>query len=326
MASDRRLIRIPSETYVYAKVTPEDSQTSAANIMLKLAGFRSFTYLQPFEEVVLADVSEEVLRHFHAENRTADFPRDEALASGGAGGGEGEDADETEVPVCLHFLAGLEPREGEWLCRLRSATYVMVSVPAEDTEGTWKTVKEQIGTPRSLSLADADVDVLPVAAGPEDVRLWVLHGATDRVVAPLWPAEMIDSPEKATAWKAVPGTLEEIQEFSGPYIRVVAVHPEHVRGMICRMWHSRRDEKAGLGTVYGRYPVDVAVSVPSEKRTSHVHSFDWVSNRDWRPGLVFYGVRDSDGCPLNYLGDRLERYSTANGWVDEPTWRGWLGE
>ncbi|MGQ9555304.1 MAG: hypothetical protein ACUVWR_14485 [Anaerolineae bacterium] len=310
MGSERRLIRVPSETYVYAKVNPEDADSSAASIMLKLAGFRSFTYLRPFEEVALVDAPAEVLQHFQNETQATDSGQEEAA--------------EGEAPVVLQFQEGVEPREGEWLCRLHSATYVMVVALAGDVSGTWRAVKQQLGTRSAFSLATADVDVLPYKAAPEDVRLWVLYGASDRVVMPLWPAEEIDNPEKATAWKSGPAMAEERQPYSGPYIRVVAVHPQHVRGMLCRMWHARRDEKAGLGTVYGKYPVDVAVSVPSEKRTPHIHSFDWISPRDWRPGLVFYGVKDEDGCPLDYVGERLEQYCVANNWVDEPTWRRWL--
>jgi len=319
MSSDRRLLKVPSEAYVYAEIDPNDVQASASSIMAKLAGFRSFTYLHPFEEVGEEEAPAEVRQHFETGDLAvyAAVPEQE----------EGEADDES--PVCLHFQGITEPEPGEWVCRLHSATYVMVETPAGAIHALpqreiWRSLKQQLGGPQAISMAEPDVDVLPIEKAPEDVRLWVLYGAADRVVVPLWPPEEIDEPERVMAWREAPSKLEEPQPYRGAYVRVVAVHPEHLRGMLCRRWHARRDDKSGIGTVHGRYPVDVAVATPSEKRTPHIHSFDSVSAHDWRPGLVFYSKTDSDGCPLSYVGDRLEQYYTASGWVPEPTWRSWL--
>ena len=312
MGSDRRLLRVRSEAYVYAEVDPQDLQASAGNIMKRLASFRSFTYLHPFEEVNAEEVPPVVQEHFQA-------------GSVGVYAAVPEQGDEEEAePVRLRFHGGGPPSPGEWLCRLPSATYVMVDVPMEDVEDTWRSLKEQLGGPQALSLAEPDVDVLPLEQAPEDVYLWVLYGAADRVVVPLWPEDQIERPEQMLAWREAPARLESREPYRGAYVRVVAVHPPQFRGMICRKWHLRRDEKPGIGTVRGKYPVDVAVSVPSEKRTPHIHSFDSISARDWRPGLVFYSQTDEDGCPVSSLGRRLEEYTAPRQWVPEGTWRAWL--
>ncbi len=313
MGSSRRLIGVPSETYVYAEVDPKDVQTSATNIMTKLAGFRSFTYLHPYEDVDPKDAPPEVREKFESGNMTRDFPEMEAPAD-----------EEDEEPIILHFQDGAEPGAGMSLCRLRSATYVAVETDPEDVEGTWKAVKGLLGTPRAVSSAVPDVDVIPLSAAPEDVRVWVTYAAADRVVMPLWPEDQIENPERVTAWREAPYRIEERQPYSGAYFRVVAVYPEPVRGMLCRMWHQRRDDSPGIGTVRGKYPVDVAVSVPTEKRTPHVHSFSSVETRDWRPGLLLYSKTGEDGCPLSYVGERLEAYCYPKGWVPEGTWRAWL--
>ncbi|MHB0878557.1 MAG: hypothetical protein ACYC5O_21170 [Anaerolineae bacterium] len=312
MSARTRYVRVPSDTYVYAKIDPADVQATATGIMVRLAGFHSYTFLTPWEEVSLADVPAEALEHWGARPETMSTA---ALESGG-------DAD--EEPIVLHWPAGTEPAAGEYLVRLPSATYSRIEVPADDIEGTWKAVKADLRSPRSASVGVADVYVLPLKQAPGDLCQWVLYGATDRVVVPLWPEDQIEDPEKIDAWKGLPATLEQILPFSGPYMRVVAVWPEHTRGMLCRIWHARRDDKPGLGTVYGRYPVDVAVAVPSPKRTPHIHSFENVRMQDWRPGLVFYNQPGEDGCPISYVGERLDQFCSDEGWVAEPKWRAWL--
>lgn len=313
MSPRLRIMKVPSETYVYAQIDPSDSQATAGNVMLRLAAFRSFTYLYPYEEV-----EPEALP---AEARLLLEPRPEAVSGAVAD----EAAEEAEEPINLRFPEGVDVKAGEWLCRLPSATYVAVDAPVDDVEATWRAVKAQLAGRDAVSLGEPDVFIVPMDQAPEDVHLWVIYGAADRAVVPLWPEEAIDDPEKAMAWRNTPATLEEPQPYRGAYVRVVAVYPEHVRGMQCRRWHVRRDEKPGIGTVRGKYPVAVAVSVPSPTRTPHIHSFEEIRPRDWRPGLVFYDMVGDDGCPISYLGDRLDGYCSDEGWVDEPTWRSWLG-
>lgn len=312
MSSNRRLIRVPSETYVYAEIDPDDLQKSASNIMLKLAGFRSFTYLHPYEEVDPAAAPEDIREQYESGNLARQFPLEEEPSE-----------DDEEEPIDLSFTDGAQPQAGMAVCRLHSATYVAIEAP-EDPEKTWEAVRALLGTQKAVSVAEAEVQVVPLERAPEDVRLWVYYAAADRVVVPLWPEEQIEDPERVMAWKDMPRKLAQPEPYTGPYVRVVAVHPEHVRGMLCRMWHQRRDESSGIGTVRGKYPVDVAVSVPSEKRTPHIHSFSSVATRDWRPGLVFYSRTDEDGCPLSYVGERLEQYCVPRGWVSEKVWRSWL--
>jgi len=312
MSTNPRCLRVPSDTYVYAKIDPADLQATASAIMLKLAGFHSYSILMPFEEVSRDQVPAEALQKWEARPELA-----HATEGSGAAGSD-------EEPIVLHFPGEVELPAGEYLARLPSATYVEVDTSPDDVEGTWKAVKQGLRGPRSVSVGVPDVYVIPVKEAPPDLYKWVLYGAADRVVAPAWPQEQIEDPEKATAWQDLPATLEQILPFSGPYIRVVAVAPKHTRGMLCRIWHGRRDDKEGIGTVYGRYPVDVAVAVPSPKRTPHIHSFASVRMQDWRPGLVFYDKQDEDGCPISYLGDRLEEYVSDEGWVAEPKWRSWL--
>lgn len=314
MSSSRRLVGVASETYVYAEIDPEDLQKSASNIMQRLAGFRSYTYLHPFQDVDPADAPEDIRQKHEGGTLTRQFPTDEELRE--------EEGDED--PIDLRFGEGAPATAGMALCRLYSTTYVSLDVPAEEVEKSWLTLRGLLPTPYAVSVAQPDVEVLPQNNAPEDVQLWVLYGGVDRVVVPLWPEEYIEEPERVMAWKDYPGRANTSQPLSGPYIKVVAVHPEHTRGMLCRMWHQRRDETSGIGTVHGKYPVDVAVSVPTEKRTPHIHSFSSVEARDWRPGLVFYTKTDEDGCPLSYLGDRLEQYAVPKQWVSEKVWRGWL--
>jgi len=315
VSDNRRIIRVPSEMYVFTEIDPEDVQLSAKNIMTALGSLRSFTYLHPIEEVAYDEAPKEVRKHFENKDLAvyAITPEDTD--------DEGEDAQE---PISLRFAEATEPSKGEWLCRLHSSTYVTVDADPEDAQATWQQVREQLGGPTAVSIAQAEVEVLSPKAATEDVYTWILYGAVDRVVVPLWPSEVMDDLDNLWAWKEAPLKIEERAPYRGAYVRVVAVHPEHVRGMQCRMWHVMRNDKSGLGTVRGKYPVDVAVSVPSEKRTAHIHSFHSVKNQDWRPGLVFYGRTDEDGCPLNILGERLEQYYTEKGWVNEQTWRSWL--
>lgn len=313
MSSNRRLIAVPSETYVYADVDPEDLQKSASNIMQKLAGFHSYTYLHPYQDVDPAAAPEDIRRRHESGTLVREFPTEEEPAE------EGD-----EEPIELHFGEGAQRKADMAVCRLLSATYVSLDAPADDVGKTWATLRGLLGTPYAVSVAEPDVEVVALAAAPEDIRLWVLYGATDRVVVPLWPEDQIEEPERVMAWKNAPFRADTSEPLTGPYIKVVAVHPEHTRGMLCRMWHQRRDETPGIGTVHGKYPVDVAVSVPTEKRTPHIHSFSTVETRDWRPGLVFYTKTADDGCPLSYVGERLEQYAVPKRWVAEKVWRGWL--
>lgn len=315
MSSNRRLIGVASETYVYADIDPEDLQKSASNIMQRLAGFRSYTYLHPYQDVDPADAPEDIRQKHESGTLTRRFPTDEDLV---------EEAEGDEEPIELSFTQGAKPAAGMALCRLYSTTYVSIDAPADDVEKTWLTLRGLLGTPYAVSVAEPAVEVLPIPAAPEDVQLWVLYAGVDRVVVPQWPEEYIEEPERVMAWKDYPRRADTSEPLSGPYIKVVAVYPEHTRGMLCRMWHQRRDETPGIGTVHGKYPVDVAVSVPTEKRTPHIHSFSSVETRDWRPGLVFYTQTGEDGCPLSYLGDRLEQYAVPKQWVPEKVWRGWL--
>ncbi len=312
-----RLLRLRSEAYVFASVNPEDAQASASNIMSRLANFRSYTYLHEFEELPMEQAPKEVQEHFARGDLgvRAVVPED---ASG--------EASEEQPPVELNFSPGLEPKQGDFVCRLRSATYVLVQAPSNDPDATWQELKQALSGPAAISVAEPVVDVMLPKDAPADVLLWVLYGAADRVVVPLWPEQYIDRPELATAWKEGPARAEPRRPYRGAYVRVVAVHPEHVRGMTCRIWHFRRDDTPGIGTVYGKYPVDVAVSVPTEERTPHVHSFSEISLRDWRPGLLFYNRTAEDGCPLSYLGERLEQYWAPKRWVPAHVWRSWLGD
>ncbi len=313
MSSNRRLIGVASETYVYAELDPEDLQKSASNIMQRLAGFRSYTYLHPYQDVDPADAPEDIRRMHESGTLMRQFPTDEEPAEDGE-----------EDPIELVYTEGAQPATGMALCRLHSTTYVSLDAPADDEAKTWVTLRGLLGTPYAVSVAQPQVEVLPIERSPEDIQLWVLYAAVDRVVVPLWPEEYIEEPERVMAWKDYPSRADTSEPMSGPYVKVVAVHPEHTRGMICRMWHQRRDETPGIGTVHGKYPVDVAVSVPTEKRTPHIHSFTSIQTRDWRPGLVFYTQTDEDGCPLTYLGKCLEQYAVPKQWVPEKVWRGWL--
>ncbi|MGI6208152.1 MAG: hypothetical protein ACOYEW_08045 [Anaerolineae bacterium] len=314
MSSNRRLIRVPSETYVYAEIDPDDLQQSASNIMLKLAGFRSYTILYPFEDVDPGAAPEHIREQFESGKLERQPIPDEEPAT-----------EEDEEPIELIFTEGAERKAGVAVCRLRSATYVAIEAPKDDETKSWEAVRGLLGTTKAVSVAEPEVEVVPLEKAPDDVQLWVLYAASDRVVVPLWPEDQIENPERVWAWKEMPQQLHQPEPYSGPYVRVVAVYPEHVRGMLCRMWHQRRDESPGIGTVRGKYPVDVAVSVPSEKRTPHIHSFQQVETRDWRPGLVFYTKTDEDGCPVSYVGKRLDEYCVPRGWVPEKVWRAWLG-
>jgi hypothetical protein len=306
-----RYIRVPSDTYVFAKVDPSDTQATAANIMLKLASFRSYTFLMPTEEVSLDQVPAEARAHWGERPETASAPVASAADMA------------SDEPIDLRWPGGSAPAAGDYLCRLPSATYARVAVPAEDIDGTWKAVKAELRSPRSASIGAPEVYPIRPADAPADLHRWLTYGASDRVVVPLWPEQYIDEPDKAVAWMNLPRTLEQVLPFEGAYVRVVAAHPRHVRGMLCRRWHVRRDDKAGLGTVYGKYPVDVAVAVPSAKRTPHIHSFDEIKMQDWRPGIVFYNDKADDGCPRDYLGERLEPFR-SDGWVNARTWRQWV--
>jgi hypothetical protein len=315
VSSDRRWLKIASESYVWADIDPEDSGASAAKIGLKLVRTHSFTFINPYEDISPDDVPEEA--GLLAENANR--------APGATRRGEADEPEEQEEPIHLRFADGVERKAGNHLCRMRSATYISVGNPIEDERGTWQEVRRQLSLRETQSWPEADVDVLPLSAASPVLLTWLSYGAADRVIVPLWPPYAIDDPDKMMAWRGIPATLEAPAAYAGDYLRVVAVYPEHVRGMTCRIWLERRDGTPGMGTLSGRYPVDVAVSVPYAKRCTHIYSFEEIRKPDWRPGLVFYGQTDSDGCPVSYLGERLERYNASTRQVVEPVWRAWLG-
>ena len=306
MSPESVWLKVPSETYVWAEIDPDDNGLSAARIGLKLARTNSYTNIYPYEPVADAAVPEEARQ---AAAQASPAPEEEEA---------------TDDALDLSFADGAEATAGNHLCRLASATYVRVETPLDDAQATWQEVKRQLALPETQSVPDSQVEVLPLSAASPTMRVWLAYGAADRVVVPMWPPFAIDQPEKILAWRGIPVTLETPEPCQGRFLRVVGVYPEHVRGMTCRIWQERRDGSPGLGTLFGRYPVDVAVSVPSARRSTHIYSFEHVRKPDWRPGLVFYGSTDGEGYPLSFIGERLSQYYCSTHKVVEAVWRAWL--